>query len=205
MALALRRLFALSRWVAVVGTSFGALTLAQVHAQTSDRAGAASLTPPARSEVVSIASIDVPRYMGTWYEVAKYANIFQRRCARNTRAQYTPQADGTVQVLNRCVTESGEEINALGLARQIGPNTSPKLKVRFAPAWLGWLPLVWGDYWVIDLDDNYQLAAVSEPSRDYLWVLSRTPTVDDNTYNALLKRLSAQGFDLRKLERSPQL
>lgn len=205
MALALRRLFALSRWVAVVGASFGALSLAHLHAQTSDRAPAASLTPPARSDVVSIASIDVPRYMGTWYEVAKYPNIFQRRCARNTRAQYTPQADGTVQVLNRCVTESGEEINALGLARQIGANTSPKLKVRFAPAWLGWLPLVWGDYWVIDLDDNYQLAAVSEPSREYLWVLSRTPTVDANAYNALLKRLSAQGFDLSKLERSPQL
>lgn len=197
--------FSLWRWVVMVVASCSVLSLAHVHAQTSDRAGAASLTPPARSELVSIASIDVPRYMGTWYEVAKYPNIFQRRCARNTRAQYTPQADGTVQVLNRCVTESGEEISALGLARQIGPNTSPKLKVRFAPAWLGWLPLVWGDYWVIDLDDNYQLAAVSEPSRDYLWVLSRTPTVDANTYNALLKRLSAQGFDLSKLERSPQL
>jgi apolipoprotein D and lipocalin family protein len=79
------------------------------------------------------------------------------------------------------------------------------LKVRFAPAWLSWLPQVWGDYWVIDLDDDYQLAAVSEPSREYLWVLSRTPRVDANTYNALLKRLSAQGFDLSKLERSPQL
>jgi apolipoprotein D and lipocalin family protein len=76
--------------------------------------------------------------------------------------------------------------------------------VRFAPAWLSWLPQVWGDYWVIDLDDDYQLAAVSEPSREYLWVLSRKPTVDTNTYNALLKRLSAQGFDLTKLERSPQ-
>ena len=93
----------------------------------------------------------------------------------------------------------------LGLAKQIGPATSPQLKVRFAPAWLSWLPQVWGDYWVIDLDDDYQLAAVSEPSREYLWVLSRTPKVDANTYNALLKRLSAQGFDLSKLERSSQL
>jgi apolipoprotein D and lipocalin family protein len=193
------------RWVVMLGASFGAMSLAHVQAQTPDRPVATLPTSASQPAVVSIASLDVPRYMGTWYEIAKYPNIFQRRCARNTRAQYSPQADGTVQVLNRCVTDSGEEINALGLAKQIGPATSPKLKVRFAPAWLSWLPQVWGDYWVIDLDDDYQLAAVSEPSREYLWVLSRTPRVDANTYNALLKRLSAQGFDLSKLERSPQL
>jgi len=185
--------------------SLGAMSLAHVQAQTPERHATTSQTATSLQAVVSIASLDVPRYMGTWYEIAKYPNIFQRRCARNTRAQYTPQADGTVQVLNRCVTESGEDINALGLAKQIGPATSPKLKVRFAPAWLSWLPQVWGDYWLIDLDDDYQLAAVSEPSREYLWVLSRTPKVDANTYSALLKRLSAQGFDLSKLERSPQL
>jgi apolipoprotein D and lipocalin family protein len=189
----------------MLGASLSAMSLAHVQAQTPDRPGAPLQTSASQTAVVSIASLDVPRYMGTWYEIAKYPNIFQRRCARNTRAQYSPQADGTLQVLNRCVTDSGEEIHALGLAKQIGPATSPKLKVRFAPAWLSWLPQVWGDYWVIDLDDDYQLAAVSEPSREYLWVLSRTPKVDANTYNALLKRLSAQGFDLSKLERSPQL
>lgn len=193
------------RWGVMLCASLGAMSLIQVQAQTPERHATTPQTATSLPAVVSIASLDVPRYMGTWYEIAKYPNIFQRRCARNTRAQYTPQADGTVQVLNRCVTESGEEVNALGLARQMGPKTSPQLKVRFAPAWLGWLPLVWGDYWVIDLDDDYQLAAVSEPSREYLWVLSRTPKVDANTYNALLKRLTAQGFDLSKLERSPQL
>jgi apolipoprotein D and lipocalin family protein len=205
MTHSLSRLFAWLRWLVVVGASYGALSLVYLHAQTSDRSQATSQATPARPEVISIASLDVPRYMGTWYEIAKYPNVFQRRCVRNTRAQYLAQVDGKVQVLNRCVTESGEEISALGLALQIGPNTSPRLKVRFAPAWLGWLPLVWGDYWVIDLDDNYQLAAVSDPSREYLWVLSRTPLVDANTYNALLKRLSAQGFDLGKLDRTPQL
>ena len=183
------------RWLFILATSYSALSFVPVQAQT----------PAAVPAVVSIASLDVPRYMGTWYEIAKFPNKFQRQCTRNTRAQYLAQGDGTVQVLNRCVTESGEETSALGLARQIGTSTSPKLKVRFAPAWLSWLPQVWGDYWVIDLDDDYQLAAVSEPSREYLWVLSRTPSVNANTYNALLKRLSAQGFDLTKLERSPQL
>ncbi|WP_236657931.1 lipocalin family protein [Limnohabitans sp. TS-CS-82] len=198
----LGRLFSSWRWVVVLGVSCGAMSLAQ--AQTTERTTTSAPIASSLPAVVSIASLDVPRYMGTWYEIAKFPNKFQRKCARHTRAQYLAQGDGTVQVLNRCLTERGEEINALGLARQIGPNTSPRLKVRFAPAWLSWLPQVWGDYWVIDLDDDYQLAAVSEPSREYLWVLSRTPTVDANTYNALLKRLSAQGFDIGKLERSPQ-
>jgi apolipoprotein D and lipocalin family protein len=92
----------------------------------------------------------------------------------------------------------------VGRARQDGPADSPKLEVRFAPAWLSWLPMVWGNYWVIDLDPAYQLVAVSEPSREYLWVLSRTPAVDAAAYQALLERLRAKGFDLTRLERAAQ-
>jgi apolipoprotein D and lipocalin family protein len=76
--------------------------------------------------------------------------------------------------------------------------------VRFAPAWLSFLPMVWGDYWVIDLDPDYQLAAVSEPGRDYLWILARTPTVSRQALGALLDRLERQGFDLSKLEMTKQ-
>ena len=167
-----------------------------------------SLAPPAYSQaqqapLAAIAALDVARYMGTWHEVARYPNVFQRRCAADTSARYTLQADGRVEVLNRCRTDEGEMIEALGEARQQGAADSPRLKVRFAPAWLSWLPLVWGDYWVIDLDDAYQLVAVSEPGRDYLWVLSRTPQVDAAAYDALLGRLAAKGFDLKRLERSP--
>lgn len=151
-----------------------------------------------------IATLDVPRYMGTWYEIAKYPNRFQKQCVRNTSAQYSLQQDGIVTVLNRCQLASGEMVDALGEARQVDGAKSPKLEVRFAPEWLSWLPWVWGDYWVIDLDPQYQLAAVSEPKREYLWILSRTPHVDKVRYTALLERLSAQGFDLQKLELSPQ-
>jgi apolipoprotein D and lipocalin family protein len=77
--------------------------------------------------------------------------------------------------------------------------------VRFAPEWLSFVPLVWGDYWVIDIDEAYQLVAVSEPKRNYLWVLSRTPQVNPAAYEALLQRLKARGFDLSKLEPSAQL
>jgi apolipoprotein D and lipocalin family protein len=78
------------------------------------------------------------------------------------------------------------------------------LQVRFAPAWLSFLPFVWGDYWIVDLDDKYELVAISEPRREYLWILSRTPAVDEATYKALLNRLTIIGLDVKKLEKSPQ-
>lgn len=152
----------------------------------------------------TIESLDVPRYMGTWYEVAKYPNRFQKQCVRNTSAEYSLQKDGTVKVLNQCQLASGEMDEAEGQVRQVGDTKSPKLEVRFAPVWLSWLPMVWGDYWVIDLDAQYQLVAVSEPSREYLWVLARAPQVEQAKYDALLLRLQAKGFDLNKLELSPQ-
>lgn len=151
-----------------------------------------------------IAALDVPRYMGTWYEIAKYPNWFQKKCVADTRAEYSLQPGGTVQVLNRCRKENGEMDQATGEARQIGAANSPRLQVRFAPAWLSWLPMVWGDYWVIDLDERYQLVAVSEPKREYLWVLSRSPAVSDQAYEALTARLKAQGFALERLERTQQ-
>jgi apolipoprotein D and lipocalin family protein len=161
-------------------------------------------TPSSLPTVATIAALDVPRYMGTWYEIAKFPNRFQAKCVANTRAQYLAQTDGSVQVLNSCATADGNTIDALGKAIQVGAASSPQLQVRFAPAWLSWLPQVWGDYWVIDLDADYQLAAVSDAKREYLWVLSRTPQVNAKAYDALLQRLKAQHFDVQKLERTPQ-
>jgi apolipoprotein D and lipocalin family protein len=162
-----------------------------------------SLHAQALPPVQTIASLDVPRYMGTWFELAKFPNVFQRKCVSNTRAVYTLNVDNTVQVLNRCRIQDGSTIEALGQAKQIGNAISPVLKVRFAPEWLGWLPLVWGDYWVIDLDDQYELAAVSDAKREYLWVLSRIPKIDSTRYAALLQRLKQQGFDVDKLQVTP--
>jgi len=166
---------------------------------TYAQASGGEQTSHASGPLTTIASLDVPRYMGTWYEIAKYPNWFQKKCVAETKAEYRLQAGGTVQVINRCRRENGDIDEALGEARQIGPSTSPKLKVRFAPSWLSFLPFVWGNYWVVDLDVSYQLVAVSEPKREYLWVLSRTPTVSPDAYDALLGRLKAQGFDLNRL------
>lgn len=151
-----------------------------------------------------IAALDVQRYMGTWYEIAKYPNWFQKKCVGDTRADYSLQPTGQIQVINRCREEDGSLSEAIGQARQLGPADSPRLEVRFAPAWLSFLPMVWGDYWVIDLDPDYQLVAVSEPSREYLWVLSRTPVVDAQAYARLLGRLETRGFDPARLERTLQ-
>jgi apolipoprotein D and lipocalin family protein len=160
----------------------------------------AALAAAETAPLTTIASLDVPRYMGRWYEIAKFPNWFQRKCLGETRAEYSLKAQGTVQVINRCRMEGGEWNEAVGEARQIGGADSPKLEVRFVPAWLSFIPAVWGDYWVIDLDAAYQLVAVSEPRREYLWVLSRNPQVSMDAYDALLQRLRLLGFDTRKLE-----
>jgi apolipoprotein D and lipocalin family protein len=154
--------------------------------------------------VKTVTALDVPRYLGTWYEIAKFPNWFQKKCVSNTKAVYSARPDGNLRVLNSCKTASGETSEAEGLARQIGAKDSPKLEVRFAPEWLSFLPLVWGDYWVIDLDPQYQVAAVSDPKREYLWVLSRTPQIDPKAYADLLQRLKQQQFDVQKLELTTQ-
>ena len=111
------------------------------------------------------------------HEIARTPNWFQQKCASDTRAEYRPQSGSTVQVINRCRSADGTLTEAIGEARRVGGPDSARLEVRFAPAWLSWLPFVWGDYWVIDLDPEYQLVAVSEPQREYLWVLARQPQV----------------------------
>jgi apolipoprotein D and lipocalin family protein len=153
----------------------------------------------------SIPSLALDRYLGRWYEVAKFPNWFQKKCVSDTSADYSLTPEGSIRVLNQCKLQTGLMDQATGQARQIGASTSAQLQVRFAPAWLSFLPWVWGDYWVVDLDGQYQLAAVSEPKREYLWILSRSPVVDEARYAALLSRLSAMGLDVNKLEKTSHM
>jgi len=163
-----------------------------------------SQTQASDAPVKTIASLDVPKYLGTWYEIAKFPNWFQKKCISNTKAVYSERPDGNLKVLNSCKKADGDISEAEGTARQVGGKDSPRLEVRFAPAWLSFLPMVWGDYWVIDLDPQYQVAVVSDPRREYLWILSRTPQMDKKVYEDLLQRLQAQHFDIRKLEQTTQ-
>jgi len=158
----------------------------------------------AQSQVKSIPEFDVSRYMGTWYEISKLPNWFQRKCVQGTQARYKVLGPTQIEVNNKCTTASGEEIQAIGLARPNGSGQPAQLEVRFAPEWTAWLPMVWGAYWVLDLDTDYQLAAVGDPSKSYLWILSRTPQVSAERYDAVLQRLNVMGFDITKLEKTRQ-
>lgn len=155
------------------------------------KAGATSLAP--------IPTLDLNRYLGTWHEIARYPNRFQDKCVGPATAEYTRQ-DDHLRVVNACRLADGTVETAIGTGRRVGGPSSATLEVRFAPAWLSWIPMVWGDYWVIDLDADYQLAAISEPRRRYLWILSRQPTIDVATMRAVRERLEAKGFDLSRLE-----
>ena len=187
-----------------ISTLLSQLLICVALLQTTASVSAQATPAAALQAVKTIPSIDVARYLGTWYEIAKFPNWFQRKCLSGTNANYQLKEDGNVKVTNRCKVEGGEMAQAIGTARQIGGATSPKLEVRFAPDWLAILPFVWGDYWVIDLDPQYQLAAVSDPRREYLWILSRTPKVNQKSYDDLLQRLVAQQFDLTQLSLTPQ-
>lgn len=153
----------------------------------------------------AVSSLDLQRYAGRWYEIARYPNRFQRNCAAQTMAEYVLNPDGTVGVTNSCRTTSDHWISAHGQARLNGPTGTAMLEVRFAPAWLSFIPAVWGDYWVVDLDPEYRLAAVSDPKRKYLWILSRTPAISSDVYENLVSRLVNMGFDRNRLEITPQV
>jgi apolipoprotein D and lipocalin family protein len=140
--------------------------------------------------LVTVSNVELSRYAGTWYEIARYPNRFQKGC-RNTTATYTPMENGDVNVLNRCSTDSGEK-TAHGTAKVVDPQTNARLKVTF------FWPF-YGDYWIIDLGEDYEYAVVGTPDRKYLWLLSRTPVMDEQLYNDILERIKLQGFDPAKL------
>lgn len=166
--------------------------------------GISACAAQASLPVKSIENLDLQRYMGPWFEVAKFPNWFQRKCQRNTQAIYKLQSAQQIEVLNKCTTDTNEVIQAIGTARPNGSGLPAQLEVRFAPSWMSWLPFTWGAYWVLDLDKDYQLAAVGDPSKNYLWILSRTPHVSEEAYAALIKRMAVMGFDITKLEKTLQ-
>ena len=155
-------------------------------------------------DLQTVSAVDLNKYVGKWYEVAKYPNRFQKKCVGETSANYTRKNNGRIEVLNSCRDKNGKMTTATGEAKIIDSTTNAKLKVRFAPSFISFLPFVWGDYWVIDLEPNYQYAVIGTPSRDYLWILSRTPEIDSTTYEGILQRIKAKGFDPNRLEKTKQ-
>lgn len=149
--------------------------------------------------VRTVAAVNLDRYAGDWLEVARFPNRFQDKCTGEVRATYARRADGRIDVTNRCRTADGSMDDAMGIARVVDTQTFAKLKVRFAPAFLTWLPSVWGDYWIIGLADDYRWAVVGSPDRKYLWILSRKPVLDQGSYQSALAAAGANGFDVARL------
>jgi apolipoprotein D and lipocalin family protein len=160
------------------------------------------LSAQSRPAVRTVSSVNLDRYAGVWFEIARFPNRFQRRCISDVTAQYGRRSDGRLDVINRCRTDKGS-IEAKGIART-ADSTAAKLKVRFAPAVLSFIPAVWGDYWVVALDDDYAWALVGSPDHDYLWILSRTPTLADATYQQVVAAARANGFDIDRIVRTVQ-
>jgi apolipoprotein D and lipocalin family protein len=165
----------------------------------------ATLLAADKVPVQVVQGMDVQRYAGTWFEIARFPNRFQKQCAGDVSATYTPQDDQTIRVDNKCRLADGKYDEAIGVARQKDrTEANTKLKVRFAPPWMSWLPFVWADYWVIVLDADYRYAAVGTPDREYLWLLSRSPQMDGDTYAGLLEQVKSQGYDVSRLQKTPQ-
>ena len=155
-------------------------------------------------QVQTVPSVDLERYAGKWYEIARYPNKFQKQCLSNVTATYARKPKERIEVLNECAKSGGKLDSAKGEAKVVDKRSNAKLKVRFAPGFLSAFGFVWGDYWVIDLGENYEYAVVGDPDRKYLWILSRNAEMSDSVYQGILQRVKAQGFDPDKLIKTPQ-
>jgi apolipoprotein D and lipocalin family protein len=174
-------------------------------ARAQTQAGPADGAPLMRAPLQVVAPVDIKRYAGLWHEQARLPNRFERKCAESVTAEYTPLDDGTVQVRNRCMMADGSFDESTASARVVSVAEQPgagRLEVRFAPAWLSWLPMVWGDYWILKLDRDYEVSLVGTPDREYLWLLSRAPRLDEATITANLDYARSLGFDVDKVVRT---
>ncbi len=139
--------------------------------------------------------VELERYLGKWYEIARLPARFQEGCSETT-ATYALTKNGGVSVLNECI-RNGKLSRAVGKAKVADKATGAKLKVSF------FWPF-YADYWIIKLGDDYSYAVVGTPSRKYLWILSRTPQMDDGLFSELLEFAKSKGFDVGRLIRTSQ-
>ena len=179
----------------ILTIAFASLALAACVAGPSGRAADA---PP----LEAVASVDVERYMGLWYEIARYPTSFQKDC-EGTTAEYSLREDGRVDVVNTCRfgTKDGEPRSAEAVARVMDGSNGARIAVNFAPIPL---PAGRGNYWIIHLDEGYQHALIGEPSGRFLWMLSRTPTVTPEVRAELDAAATAAGYDLSMLKETEQ-
>ena len=145
--------------------------------------------------VQTVDHVDLSRYTGTWFEVASIPQRFQKDCERNTKAEYSLTDTGEIKVINSCEKASGERKDVEGRAKVVGPETNSKLEVTFVHLF-SWIYLFGGDYWILDLADDYSYALIGHPEKAYAWILSRTPAISPENLEAAIETLRSQGYDL---------
>ena len=140
-----------------------------------------------------VESVDLGRYTGLWFEIARLPNRFQKQCTAGTTARYTLMEDGQIRVVNSCYKADGSKGSVTGLAKVVDAESNAKLQVSLL-RFLGkqWF---WGDYWIIGLDDDYKWAVVGHPERKYGWILSRTPEISDSLRQNINSLLDQQGYN----------
>ncbi|MEY8800358.1 lipocalin family protein [Leisingera sp. XS_AS12] len=145
--------------------------------------------------------LDLSRYLGKWYEIARFPNDFEKGCEGVT-AEYSALPEGRIKVVNTCRkgAPDGPAESAEGKARVVAPGI---LEVNFVP-WLSFLPFTWGDYWVLDVDDDYRVAVVGTPNGKQGWILARSPEISAEQLSEAKSVLRGNGYDIRALKMVPQ-
>lgn len=151
--------------------------------------GLCSCSKDLHLDTTTVSSLDLDRYMGKWYEIARFDHKFERNLVGNT-AEYSFRDDGLIKVLNSGYkhTLDGELKQSEGKARQPNANEPGKLEVAFFGNF-------YGDYYVLELADDYRYALVGSKTDKYLWILSRTPVLSEEDFEYLLKRISERGYN----------
>jgi apolipoprotein D and lipocalin family protein len=150
-----------------------------------------------KASLQTVSRVDLARYVGRWYEIARYPTRFEESCVSDVTAIYTPLSGGKIEVLNECRKADGQVRRSKGTARVVDENTNAKLKVTF------FWPFS-GNYWIIDLAPDYSYAVVGEPDRKYLWILSRSPQLTESVYGDIITHVRELGYDPSGLMKTPQ-
>jgi apolipoprotein D and lipocalin family protein len=155
------------------------------------------------ADLNTVANLNLPRYLGTWHEIARLPMSHEPVDCTDVTAHYSLEDNGHVKVVNRCRVD-GEVEEAEGEACPVDENDPARLEVSFLPKGLRWIPFTKGDYWVIQVAPDYSVALVGSPDRKYLWLLAREPHLDATTQEHYLAQARQQGFDLTRLIHTPQ-
>ncbi len=151
-----------------------------------------------QKQLQTVKYVNLEKYAGKWYEIAKIPNFFQKKCKKNTTAEYTLMDNQTLQVVNRCYGKNEEIIETNGIAKIVDFQTNAKLKVSFLNI-CGFRPF-WGDYWIIGLDTEYTYAIIGTPNRKYGWLLSKSPYLSENILNTIQQELEKNGYHYKDFE-----